>query len=302
MWREVGLSVIGAGAWGLFLTLSGPVAVAQFNGHQPSASWDIAVLRGLDKITARTTTLEVPVGEMAAFGTFEVTVQACHKRPPEDTPETAAFLEVIDILQEERARLRGTQDDQDPSLGEDGLQLEGEYPGEGHDIPEVGDLSDILELPSEENTGEESTEAEGWDEIRNVEALPGSDALGRDVPGSGVWDPIDPSGGVSPAFDMSNPVAAVPYEEEGKDRIFMGWMFASSPGLHAVEHPVYDIWLVDCKMVPDDDPSAASADVSEEEGVPAAESAESAESEEAVDELLGGDGDVPVDEDSIGNL
>src|SRR5829696_6195376 len=30
-------------------------------------------------------------------------------------------------------------------------------------------------------------------------------------------------------------------------RIFTGWMFASSPGLHAVEHPVYDIWLVDCK-------------------------------------------------------
>ena len=30
-------------------------------------------------------------------------------------------------------------------------------------------------------------------------------------------------------------------------RIFTGWMFASSPGLHAVEHPVYDIWLVECK-------------------------------------------------------
>jgi hypothetical protein len=29
-------------------------------------------------------------------------------------------------------------------------------------------------------------------------------------------------------------------------RIFTGWMFASSPGLHAVEHPVYDVWLIDC--------------------------------------------------------
>jgi hypothetical protein len=29
-------------------------------------------------------------------------------------------------------------------------------------------------------------------------------------------------------------------------RIFTGWMFASSPGLHAVEHPIYDIWLTDC--------------------------------------------------------
>jgi hypothetical protein len=31
-------------------------------------------------------------------------------------------------------------------------------------------------------------------------------------------------------------------------RIFTGWMFADSPGLNAVEHPVYDIWLTDCKM------------------------------------------------------
>jgi hypothetical protein len=30
-------------------------------------------------------------------------------------------------------------------------------------------------------------------------------------------------------------------------RIFTGWMFASSPGLNAVEHPIYDIWLTDCK-------------------------------------------------------
>ena len=30
-------------------------------------------------------------------------------------------------------------------------------------------------------------------------------------------------------------------------RIFAGWMFADSPGLHGVEHPVYDIWLTDCK-------------------------------------------------------
>jgi len=29
-------------------------------------------------------------------------------------------------------------------------------------------------------------------------------------------------------------------------RIFTGWMFASSPGLHAVEHSIYDVWLTDC--------------------------------------------------------
>ncbi len=30
-------------------------------------------------------------------------------------------------------------------------------------------------------------------------------------------------------------------------RIFTGWMFAASPGLNAVEHPVYDVWLTNCK-------------------------------------------------------
>jgi hypothetical protein len=31
-------------------------------------------------------------------------------------------------------------------------------------------------------------------------------------------------------------------------RIFSGWMFAASPGLNAVDHPVYDVWLTNCKM------------------------------------------------------
>jgi hypothetical protein len=30
-------------------------------------------------------------------------------------------------------------------------------------------------------------------------------------------------------------------------RIFTGWMYSASPGLHAVEHPIYDVWLTDCK-------------------------------------------------------
>jgi hypothetical protein len=34
-------------------------------------------------------------------------------------------------------------------------------------------------------------------------------------------------------------------------RIFSGWMFASSPGLHAVDHAVYDVWLTACKQKSD---------------------------------------------------
>ncbi len=32
-----------------------------------------------------------------------------------------------------------------------------------------------------------------------------------------------------------------------KEPIFTGWMFASSPALNALEHPVYDVWVLDCK-------------------------------------------------------
>jgi hypothetical protein len=38
-----------------------------------------------------------------------------------------------------------------------------------------------------------------------------------------------------------------PDSKQEAKRIFSGWMFAASPGLHGVEHPVYDVWLVDCK-------------------------------------------------------
>ena len=36
-------------------------------------------------------------------------------------------------------------------------------------------------------------------------------------------------------------------DKENYKQIFSGWMFAASPGLHGIEHPVYDIWLTDCK-------------------------------------------------------
>jgi len=34
-------------------------------------------------------------------------------------------------------------------------------------------------------------------------------------------------------------------------RIFTGWMFAESPGLNAIEHPINDVWLVNCKQTSD---------------------------------------------------
>ena len=94
----------------------------------------VALLQGLDKITARVSKFEVPVGTPLRFGTLAIRVRDCEKNPPEEAPESAAFLEI--------------------------------------------------------------------DEVR-----PGEPNL----------------------------------------RVFSGWMFASSPALSALEHPVYDVNVLECK-------------------------------------------------------
>jgi hypothetical protein len=111
------------------------IAVATLTSLQAFADpYDTAILQGLDKVTARVSTIEARLGDTAKFGALEIIVRACEKRPPEETPESAAFLDV-------------------------------------------------------------------W-EVR----------------------PGEPAGS-----------------------IFRGWMFASSPALSALEHPVYDVWVLDCQ-------------------------------------------------------
>lgn len=100
----------------------------------PTAPTTVAVLQGLDKVTARISTVDAPIGQVVHFGTLEITAHACSKTPPEEAPEAASFLEI-------------------------------------------------------------------W------EAKPG----------------------------------------EPRKELFAGWMFASSPALSALEHPVYDVWVLDCK-------------------------------------------------------
>jgi len=106
---------------------------------------DTVVLQGLDKITARVSTFDAPFDEPVQFGSLEITVRTCHKTPPEEPPERAVFLEIVDVRPD------------------------------------------------------------------------------------------------SPSIDL-----------------FTGWMFASSPALSAVEHPVYDVWVIDCKKA-----STPSSEVSE---------------------------------------
>ncbi len=53
--------------------------------------------------------------------------------------------------------------------------------------------------------------------------------------------PTDP-----PRTDAFTQVDEIDEQHKFK-RIFSGWMFADSPGLHGIEHPIYDVWLVNCK-------------------------------------------------------
>ena len=117
----------------------------------PADAETVAVLQGLDKTTARISTLEAPVDRSVRFGTLVITVRACVKRPPEEPPQTAAFLQI--------------------------------------------------------------------DEVR-----PGDRAIADNG--------ADARGGVTVALPK---------------RVFSGWMFAQSPAISALEDPVYDVNLLDCK-------------------------------------------------------
>ncbi|MCW6510815.1 DUF2155 domain-containing protein [Lichenifustis flavocetrariae] len=50
----------------------------------------------------------------------------------------------------------------------------------------------------------------------------------------------------APQTDAFAEVDEVQADKQYK-QIFSGWMFAASPGLHGIEHPVYDVWLTECK-------------------------------------------------------
>lgn len=44
-----------------------------------------------------------------------------------------------------------------------------------------------------------------------------------------------------------NPVSRDPKTPAERVKIKEGWIFASSPALNALEHPIYDVWAIDCR-------------------------------------------------------
>jgi hypothetical protein len=87
----------------------------------------------------------------------------------------------------------------------------------------------------------------------------------------------------TPASETPETSAFVQIEDQRSDqstkRIFSGWMYASSPGLHGMEHPLYDVWVINCSNGAPNTPVAAmssakpvkvaSPDSSDKEGIEA---------------------------------
>lgn len=109
------------------LSIAAPAALAQRFENQ------VAVFAALDKVTARISKLEVPLGQAAEFGSLKLTPRVCYSRAPDEPPKTSTFVEVEETM------------------------LDGQ-----------------------------------------------------------------------------------------KKKLFAGWMFAESPGLNAIEHPIFDLWLTGC--------------------------------------------------------
>lgn len=86
--------------------LSSVAAQAESNNIAGTA----VVLRALDKVTARTQDFTVQIGDSLKYGSLTVEAVHCEKRPPEELPETFAFLKIQD------AKLNGKGEDSEPEM------------------------------------------------------------------------------------------------------------------------------------------------------------------------------------------
>src|SRR5205807_1308849 len=71
-------------------------------GERPKTNG--VVLQALDKITAHITSLTAALDQPVKFGTLVITARACNMRPPEEEPESAAFLQIEDVGKDGQAK------------------------------------------------------------------------------------------------------------------------------------------------------------------------------------------------------
>lgn len=67
-----------------------------FNADAKEIDTNTAQMQAMDKITGKVSLIEVPVNGNVQFGSFSIVVRACKTRPPEETPENFAFVDVVD--------------------------------------------------------------------------------------------------------------------------------------------------------------------------------------------------------------
>jgi hypothetical protein len=104
-----------------FCALTGIVMLAPASvtaDQSDMISEPVAVLQGLDKITARVSQIVAPVGKTVRFGSLAITVRDCEKSPPEDRPEDAAFIQIDEVrtAEENVRRFSGWMFAQSPAL------------------------------------------------------------------------------------------------------------------------------------------------------------------------------------------
>ena len=63
-----------------------------------------AVLQGLDKITGHVRTIQATIDQPIRFGTLDILVRTCRKRPPDEQPESAAYLQITETKPGEEAK------------------------------------------------------------------------------------------------------------------------------------------------------------------------------------------------------
>src|ERR1700739_4715716 len=85
------------------LAFAGSALAADAGSPAAAGAGPVAILQGLDKTTARVTKCEAPVAQPVSFGTLKITVRDCRKRPPEQEPESAAYLDIDEVLQGQSA-------------------------------------------------------------------------------------------------------------------------------------------------------------------------------------------------------
>lgn len=83
----------------------GAALVLPFPAFAEDISLEQVVLRGLDKVTGRLNTMTVNVGEKTTFGALDIYARVCYAHPPEETPENAAFLEIVEKKPEGQLKL-----------------------------------------------------------------------------------------------------------------------------------------------------------------------------------------------------